>query len=322
MTVLPVFGAIVLARLTKNRLPNLAGSLSGVAFSALLVGAPILLAYPIHPQGASQVIDPLLAFAKMGSADAGSGFERFWDAFGFYGQPLGLVCLVGLTFLLAASSKGFFRQSLKVVLPLAVAANAVLVWTLLFVLVDKGAIYLATYALNISVFLPIGIFITGTVRVWPHLQVLICWLLIGSNLLLSPHFEGWVAGRQDYAATSSGSDIQRKLVAAGEIQSLIGKVPAGTKVLLDSTSVFPVSHIGTGVPIYFVYGDLADRLASVSGRPDFKYIVLDSYSYWGGPTPTEEKVRARLRENGFYGSSEYDLVYDRNGTELYVLGSR
>lgn len=318
LAVLPLFAVILFARFAKDGRGNLIGSFAVVLVTAVLTGAPALLFYPIYPQFASPILNRLLSFVDANSGDDGNDFERFWDALGFYGHPFALICLLALTVLLLATTKGPSPQSLRVILPLAVAGSAILTWALLFVVVDKEDIYLATYALNISVFLPMGVFAIGTVRVWPHLQPIIGWALICASLILGPHFNGWVAGSQNYAAKASSSDIERKLVAASEIHSLIGEVPAGTKVLLDSSSVFPFSHIGTGVPIHFLYGNLGDRLARSAGQPAYTYIVLDSNSYWGGPTPAEETVRAILREDGLFGSSEYDLAYSRNGTELYI----
>lgn len=319
LTVLPVFGAIVLTRLTKNRVPNLFGSLAGVGFSAVLVGAPILLAYPIHPQGASQIIDPFLRFAGMGSGGGGNGFTRLWDGLGFYGHPLALVGLVGLTLLLAARAKRPPPDSLRAVLPVTVAGTAIVAWALLALLVDKSAVYLATYALNISVFLPVGVFALGRFRVRPISQLGLGWTLVLLNLFLSPQFDGTVTKSQNYAAKASSSDIQRKLVAATDISLILGDVQPGTRVLMDASSVLPVSDIRSGIPISMSYGNLAAKLPTTESRGDFAYIVFDTSSYIGTPNPLEEETRRSLREKGRFGEASYELVYSDNGTELYAL---
>jgi hypothetical protein len=319
LTVLPVFGAIVLARLAKNRLPNLAGSFFGVAFSAVLVGAPILLAYPFHPQGAIQIIDPFLRFAGMGSGDGGNGFTGLWDALGFYGHPLVLVGLFGLTFLLASRGKRPPLDSLRIVLPVAVAGTFILAWGLLALLVDKSAVYLATYALNISVFLPVGVFALGRFRVRLISQLGLGWVLVFLNLVLSPQFDGTVIQAQNYAAKASSSDVQRKLVAATDLSLILGDVQPGTRVLMDAFSVLPVSGIRSGIPISMSYGNLAANLPTTGSRDHFAYIVFDTSSYIGWPNPLEEETRRSLREKGRFGEASYELVYSDNGTELYSL---
>lgn len=319
LTVLPVFGVIVLARLARNKLPNLVGSFAGVSFSAVLVGAPILLAYPIHPQGASQIIDPFLLFAGMGAGEGSNGFTRLWDALGFYGHPLVLVGLFGLTVLLAARGTRQPFDPLRIVLPVAVAGTFVVAWGLLALLVDKSAVYLATYALNISVFLPIGAFALGVSRARPLAQLALGWVLVGLNLVLSPQFDGTVVGSQDYRAKASSSDIQRKLAAASDIDLIIGEVQPGTRVLMDASSVLPISGIRSGILISMSYGNLAAKRPATDTRGPFAYIVLDTSSYIGRPNLLEEETRRSLRDTGRFGNGWYELVYSENGTELYAL---
>lgn len=319
LTVLPVFAAITLTRLTGNRIFHFFSVIAVVVLGALLAGAPILLAYPIHPQGASQIIDPLMTFAAMNSGDGGNDFSHVWIAFGFYGTPLILFCLLGLTVLFAHGNEGFNPKSITTVLPISVAATTILTWLLLVLLVDKSAIYLATYALNISVFLPIGAFGLGVLNVSRHRQLLLSWLLVLVNLGWSPQFEGTVLRQQNYAATASSPDVERRIAAAKDMSAIVQHVPPGAWILQDSSSVFPFSHIGTGVGISMLYGDFSARVATTPREFAFTYIVLDQHSYYGLPNPLEDLARERFRERGAFGDNEYELIYSDNGTELYAL---
>lgn len=202
--------------------------------------------------------------------------------------------------------------------PLVIAMNILVVWMLGSVLLSKPAVYLAAYAIHVTIFLPIGIFALARLRVSPYSQVLVSWLLIFLNLVLSPQFLGSVLGAQNYAQLSSSQDVERKLQAAGDIERIVGEISLGTKILVDSHSIFPESSIQTETEIRMAYGNLAVILGSGSRNPDFTYIVLDANSYYGQPNVDEEKIRQTLRSEGTYGLSRYDRIYSENGTELYV----
>lgn len=319
LTVLPVFAAVTLTRLVGHRVIHFFNVVGVVALGALLAGAPILLAYPIHPQGASQIIDPLMLFASMNAGDGGNNFSRVWTASGFYGTPLVLLGLLSVTVFLAYVTERFDLKSLTTVFPLSIVGTITVAWLLLALLVDKSAIYLATYALSITVLLPIGAYGLGVFHATRHRQLLLGWLLVCINLFWSPQFEGTVLTQQNYAAMASSYDIERRIAAAEDMSAIIHNVPAGTWVLQDSSSVFPISHIGTGVGISMLYGDFAARVATTPREFAFTYIVLDSLSYYGPPQPLEELARKNFREYRSFGDHNYELIYRENGTELYAL---
>lgn len=319
LTVVPIFLALVVSRLPRNWLPGLASSILGITASATLVGAPILFAFPVHPEGASQIVDPLLKFAAMGGEYEGSNVSTLWNALSFSGHPLMYLCLLGFAFVLGARAWRTSQGSHAVVLPLSIAGTIVVTFVLLSILVSKPPIYLATYALNVSVLLPIGVLALGNIRVGRVLQLASGWSLVCLNLLLSPQFVSTVMTEQNYASKASSADIQRKLHVASELSPLVSIDSTGIRVLLDSSSVFPVSHIKSGVGISMMYGDFSARLDSPPVQGGFTYIVFDTYSYYGKPQEQEELARETFRANPSLGGSRYELIYDKNGTLVYKL---
>lgn len=319
ISILPIFVVVLLIRVASLRLRHLFGSIVVLGFSALLVAAPIVFGYPIYPQGAMGVFDFFLIFAELGTEDTGDPLTRLIGGLSFYGHFLVLIAVLVMMAYLVFRPKGLSRYSLQRMVPLIIAINILAVWTLGSFLLSKPDVYLAAYAIHATVFLPIGIFALAKLNIGRYRQVLLAWSLVFLNLFLSPQFAGSVIGSQNYALRSSSQNVERKLEAARDIVLIVGEISPGTRVLVDSHSIFPYSHIRTETQITMNYGNLTNTLDLEPGNPDFTYIVLDTNSYHGQPNSTEESVRNNLRVEGVFGSSRYDRIYSENGTELYVL---
>jgi len=314
---LPVFIAVIIARRGDTSVRSSIGALALIPFSAVLFGAPIIFFYPIHPQGAETVFADLLWASGAASGADVEPVANLWQGLGFYGSPILIAVLLALTVVLGARSTAWKGVSMRKFLPIAVAITFGAVWGTAALVIDKTSIYLATYTLSISVFLPIGVYGLGLIssRMW--VRLLIGWFLVATNFFLSPQFSEIVDGSQNYAKKSSSLAIERKLRAAQDIAVLLRNEPPDVWVLLDSSSVFPRSSIDGSALVSMNYGSLASRFNSYDTSPDFDYVVIDSESYYGQPNAVEEGMRDNLQISGRLGSSIYKLVYSDHGTELY-----
>ncbi|MDA8862997.1 glycosyltransferase family 39 protein [Pontimonas sp.] len=316
LALLPIFLVVAFFRSREIVRAQYGAAIATIPFSAALFGAPILFAFPVHPQGVEEVLGPLTSVVAAGSGMSRGVFSNLVEALGFYGNPLIVLGLWVLTALLAVKAKSDSTDQLARILPIAVAVTSLVVWFGGAILVDKTAIYLATYTLSVSTFLPIGIFSLGFFFRHTPTQLIVSWIVVFLNLFWSPQFEGTVLEKQNYAHVAASPDVDRKIRAATIMTSVLGEVTEGTRVIVDYSAVFPMSFIDGSVSLAYNYGNLETR---VSSDPPYDYIVLDELSYFGEVNEIEDEHRFLLREEGRFGSSRYHRIFSDLGIEVYRL---
>jgi hypothetical protein len=316
LTLVPLFLSVVFYRRREVWFRSIALSGTIVFFSAIASGAPILLAIPIFPDSFSQITGLFSLFGNMGGGTGGTPESRLIGGMGFYGSPVVLLIAIVLFLALFLRSGKWITGEMQSFFSLAVAITLISSWVLASIFIDKSGIYIASYLLSITSFLPLGLLgLTAlTPRVW--LQICLGWGLVFTNLITGPQFIGTVMGNQNYASLASSDSVQRKLAAAQDIDALLGRDPSNIKVLVDALSVFPRSNIDQSASITINYGNLE---AYRSGGVAFDYIVLDKEDYYGKPNPLEDSARNELLEAGTLGVHKYSLVYTGNGTLLFRL---
>lgn len=316
LALLPIFLVVAFFRSRGIFRAHFGAAAATIPFSAVLFGAPILFAFPVHPQGVGEVLEPLASVVAAGSGNSRGVFSNLVEAMGFYGNPLIVLGLWFLTALLAFYAKSDSTVQLARIFPIAVAVTSLIVWFGAAVLVDKPAIYLATYTLSVSTFLPIGIFSLGFFVRHTLARSIVSWIVVALNLFWSPQFEATVLEKQNYAHVAASPDVERKIRAATAMTSVLGEVTEGTSVIVDYSAVFPVSFIDGSVSLAYNYGNLETRVRS---DPPFDYIVLDELSYYGEVNQVEDEHRFLLREEGRFGSSRYYRIFSDFGIEVYGL---
>ena len=319
VVLLPVFVSTVISKRKDFATKHAIGSILSVPFAAIATGFPVLLAFPILPEAVNYVLGVFNTFSGLGSGVSGSIEMRVLDGLSFFGNPI-VVLLLFLALLLNGLAS--FKNdglTLRWSLPFSIATTFVITWLGVATLVNKPAIYLATYSLSIAVFLPLGVFALSYLPFRPGVQVLAAWLLVVGNIVLSPQFSGIVLGTQNYAEISSGESVVRKIAAAKEISTLLEDLKPETRVLLDSHSIFPYSDIDQSIELTISYGGLSSIADEGYGAASFDFVILDQESYFGMPNPEEESVRSLLRTNGVLGTSTYELIYSNHGTLVYEL---
>lgn len=321
LVLLPVFLSTVFIRRRDVGTKQVLGSFLAVPTFGVLTGFPVFVLSPIKIDAANYVLSRLNLFSGLGSGVDGSAMERALDGLGFFGSPFILFGLVILLLLLSSKSHTKFGSTLGWGLPLSIALTFTFAWFGIMLVIDKPEIFLATYSLSISVFLPLGSFALAyaSQKMWG--QILLGWGLVFSNLLLSVQFPGTVLNAQNYAALASSPSVERKLNAAREIALLTDGLTGTTTVLMDASSVFPLSSIDEAVSMTFSFGNLTSYADAVERGGRFDFIVLDSESYYGMPDANEDAKRLSLREDGEIWSIDYELIYSNYGTLVYRLVS-
>lgn len=319
LVLLPVFAAMVFVRRRELATKHLLGSAFSVPIFAVLSGFPVIILSSILPEAASYVIGVFNTFSGLGT-DAGRSVEAgILDGLAFFGNSWTLIVLFAFLILLGIKSLRSGQSMLSWALPLSVSFTLAFTWAALPLLIEKPAIYLATYSLSISVFLPLGVFALTHISSNQFIQLSLGWALVLGNLFSSPNFAGHVLGAQNYAAIASSPSVERKLNAAREIKLLIRDVTESTAVLLDSHSVFPLSDVDNSVSLKLSYGNLDSLADDYSRGVRFEYIVLDSESYHDMPNASEDALRASLQQDGRLWSARYELIYSNYGTLVYEL---
>ena len=319
LVLLPVFAAIVFVRRRELAIKHLLGSAFSVPIFAVLAGFPVVILSPIMPEAASYVIGVFTTFGGLGTEAGRSAGAELLDGLAFFGNSWILIFLFGLLILLGMKSLRSGQSLLSWTLPLSVALTLAFTWSALPLLIEKPAIYLATYSLSISVFLPLGIFALVHLSSNQFIQLSLGWTLVLGNLFSSPNFSSHVLGAQNYAAIASSPSVERKLNAAKEIKLLLKDVTESTTVLLDSHSVFPLSNVDNSVSLTFNYGNLGSLSDDYARGDRFEYIVLDSESYHDMPSTSEDALRTSLQQDGTLWSASYTLIYSNYGTLVYEL---
>lgn len=319
LVLLPVFAAMVFVRGRELATKHLLGAAFSVPLFAVLSGFPVIILSPILPEAASYVIGVFNTFSGLGTDAGRSGEAGILEGLAFFGNPWIVVALFALLILLGIKSLRSGQSSLSWALPLSVSFTLAFTWTALPLLIDKPAIYLATYSLSISVFLPLGTFALVSFSSNQFIRLALGWALVLGNLFSSPNFAAHVLGAQNYAAIASSPSMERKLNAAREIELLIGDVAESTTVLLDSHSVFPLSDVDNSVSLRMSYGNLGSLADDYARGVRFEYIVLDSESYHEMPNSSEDALRASLQQDGKLWSASYELIYSKYGTLVFEL---
>jgi hypothetical protein len=319
VVLLPVFVSTVISKRKDIAPKHAIGSILFVPFAAIATGFPVLLAFPILPEAVNYVLGVFNTFSGLGSGVSGSTGMRVLEGLSFFGNPIVLMLLFLALVLIGRASFKSDGPTLSWSLPISIATTFVITGLGVATLVDKPAIYLATYSLSIAVFLPLGVFALSYLPFRPGGQVLAGWLLVVGNLVLSPQFSGIVLGTQNFAAIGSGESVVRKIAGAKEISALLADLKPETRVLLDSHSVFPYSDIDKSIQLTISYGGLSSIADRGYGTASFDFVVLDQESYFGMPNSDEESMRSLLRLTGKFGTNTYKLVYSNYGTLVYEI---
>jgi len=319
LVLLPVFLSTVFVRRRDVGAKHVWGSYLAVPFFAIITGFPVLLLSPLMPQAANYVLGVFNLFGGIGSGTGVSPVDESIAGLGFLGNPIIIFALLGLLVLLTLKSKEKFESPLAWTLPLSIAATFTVSWVAITLAIPKPSIYLATYSLSASVFLSLGVFAIPYLFSRQGGQLVAGLIIVLGNLFLSTQFSATALGPQNYAAVASSPSVERKINAAKEIAIITDGITRATTVLMDSSSVFPLSRIDGEVDMTFSFGNLTSFSDSIEKGGKFDFIVLDSHSYFGMPNVGEEAARKSLREDGEIWSINYELIYSNYGTLVYRL---
>jgi len=275
---------------------------------------PALFLFPYFSGEWGNTYDRLFFFKNISSYESNITPKLIYDTLSFYFDPLTLSFFIAFYVLL--SIEGFKNRSF--IVPL-IFLNILFGFLLILNIEHKGAIYIATYFISLSFFIPIGISGVSTLRFLnPRQQILLAYSIVICGLAYGMSYRVAIydAYRVDYYSIAYSKDTQIKLSALADIKSLISPFASEVKVLQDINTIFPVTAFSRGALIKFIYGDLKVNSSSET----YNYILLSTKGYYAKDDDLiEENIRRILINSGTYLGKKYRLIYNSNDTLLYEL---
>jgi len=334
--VIPLLGLTLVSRLFEKDNWNLFKEIAifGIFFvvTALACIAPTLLLFPFFTSEIKATYETFLQFKNIGSSDVHSLYTLIVDEMAFYLSPIGFFSAVFLCIplMLDDLKKRNFVSTF-------IFFSLVLAETVLLITTKKAAIYLATYILSLSFFLPLGLLGIGILRVTAPAQVVTIYAIVIFSIVSGLDYRHKVLSNFNFYHMVKSIRVDRQLHALNDMRNLIVPLKQPVRILQDNTSLFPATRFTEGVTVVYCYGDLKEYSANNWGKFDF--ISLNSKEYCGKLSPSsdsprnlsakeivnnsrEDAIRQSLYDTGYFYNLKYQLIYEGYDTLLYKLDSR
>jgi hypothetical protein len=330
--IFPLLCVTVLDRLKKRGIKDAVIGTAAYFFITITIAAvcaaPALLLFPFYIDELGSTYKTFLLFKNMASAEVQVSADVLVDSFRFYFSPFGLAIIFAtFTLLILNDIKGKRYISSYIFGSIAFAA------ILLFVVVQKGPVYIATYFLSLAFFMPLGLLGICTLNYVPNrLKTVLAYCFIVVELLYGAEYRTKMLAPFDFFAMAKTETVKRQMLALEEIRSLVYPLVLPVRILQDSSSIFPATRFTDGVDVAINYGNLKEK----STWGTFDYILLNSHTYYGKRlnntdpdkllsdngqvTPDlEEITRNSLRNTGEFYGRKYNLIYTGYDALLYKL---
>lgn len=329
----PLLCIIVLDRLLKRGgIKNAAiGATSYLAITMLVAAtctAPALLLFPFFIDELKLTYKTFLLFRNMASTEVQLSMGLLIDSLRFYLDPFSLAAIF-ISFALLIFDGVKNRRYISLYIFLSIVTSLLLV----FLTVHKGAIFVATYFLNLAFFMPLGLLGICTIKHASNsVKIALVYCLVIVGLFNGVEYRLNLLAPYDFFGLAKSEAVKRQMAALAEMRRLVYPLKLPVRILQDSTSIFPATRFTDGVDVAINYGDLKEK----STLGDFDYIALNSRTYYGkklnyvDPSATqsnegqmiydfEEMTRKNLRETGKFYGRRYKLIYSGYDTLLYKL---
>jgi hypothetical protein len=321
--ILPIVSLLIFNKLKDQRIVKIVQlqvwHLSVTALVALFSFAPLLFLMPIYKNEYQNIVDTFSLYKGLGGEDRSSLGTRLVEGIGYFVSPTALlVSLVGFIILIFVERKrrSFTVFSVLIGLFVAIAIAAVTV--------HKGPIYMGNYLISIGFFLPIGILAINHIKIEDPIKKIISGFVV--VVLVSSGWNHRNAIMKDYSFFKISNDprIKDLVIARNEINTQISPISLPTRVLVDCTSVFPLSNFVDGAEIRFLYGDLSNYQSDSWGV--FEFISVNIENYYGfvplDPSKVmtpEQTVRKDLLETGTLMGIKYTKIYENRNVAVFKL---
>lgn len=286
--------------------------------SMVLCISPLIFSYPYASNEINLVINTFNVFANMGTIDQKLSIEVIIKTFRYYVAPILLlftfILSCGLFRPLDANNKNFLFINI---------IYCIVVVAVVFVLVPKGDVYLATYFSAIAFFIPIGLLgIRGFkfTNKYPLAGLFALYLMVFVGFLDNAEFKNFYfqSYRWNFKEIASDSRLQSKIEASNKIKEIIGPLEEdrATIILQDWTTIFPYTPFNKGVQVTAIY-----NLSETPPVKPYDYILLDNFEYYNkGHDLVAEKLRMQLIQNHEIWNYRYKVLYNDESIGIILFG--
>ena len=322
--ILPIVSLLILGKLKERGIVKKVQSqvryLSVTALVALFSFAPLLFLMPFYKSQYQIIVATFSVYKGLGGGDRSSLGTRLLDGIGLFVSPTALlVSLVGFVILIFIERKRrnftVFSVLTGLLVGIAIAAATV----------HKSSFYMGNYLISIGFFFPLGILALNQMKFSEFIKK-----VISSFVIILMVFSGWgyrnLLMKTDYSFFKMSNDpqVRELIIARNEIYIQISPISLPTRVLMDCTSVFPLSNFIDGAEVRFLYGDLSNYQSETWGVYEFISVNIENY-YGFVPVDTsklmtpEQSVRKVLLETGTIDGVKYSKIYENRNVAVFKL---
>jgi hypothetical protein len=333
--ILPLVCTTIVDKLRKRGIKNaIIGTISYI-FIAIVVAAvctaPAIILFPFFIKELGSTYTTFLLFKNMQNAETQISADLLLDSFAFYFSPVMLIAIFVLFGLLI-----FDDIKNKRYISLYIFGSITFAALLVICVTHKGPIYLASYFLSLSFFIPISLLGICTLSFVPsRLKAVLAYCLVVIGLFYGSAYRMTILEGYGFFAMAKTETVKRQMLALEEMRLLVYPLALPLSILQDSSSIFPATRFTRGVEVAINYGDLHEK----STWGDFDYILLNSNTYYGKrlihidanntqlnngqvADDLEEETRKTLRNTGDFYGRKYSLVYSGYDALLYKLDKK
>lgn len=277
---------------------------------------PTLLLFPFFSSELKTTYETFQQFKSMGGGrSSNSSLLTIANSFNYYYSLPTIFALIFFYILL-------IRDEIKKQKYISVIMFFVLCITVVYLMVtvNKDAVYLASYYLNVSFIIPLGFL--GIIKVHHNdiIKIILIYLIIILGLFYGKAYREKILEKHEFYKIVNSEKVVRQLNALNAMRPLVEPIHSSIRVLQDHTTIFPKTRFSEdGVYVVYNYGTLRDYSIETWGK--FDYIVLNSKNYFGKESESEERTRQLLIQKGEFYGIHYSLVYEGYDTLLYKLTS-
>lgn len=301
----------------------------GVTAAACTV--PALLLFPFFIRELGSTYRTFQMYKNMG-ADFGGDvgpLASVMDTIAYSVHPAAFA-VMAILFVVLARADWKQRRYISAILGLSVLA----VYAFVCATVNKAPLYIATYALSVSLFAPLGLLGLAEWQTSEATKNMTAMLIVMVGAVSSMDFRDRALSYHRFFEIEKSTRVVEQLSAIEGMKKAIGHLTPPLRVYQDSTTVFPATRFTKGVEVVYFYGDLRNHTVEKLGR--FDYVALNPDDYIFKLTPGsaeyaaasesekakalgEEAARMKFRETGVLGDSKYRLIYQGHQALLYEI---
>jgi len=324
----PLLGMTLIYRLwhqnNSDIAKNIAIFVATFTITAIACTAPALLLFPFFVTELTATYNTFLLFKNLGSSDGLTLSTLIVDGMSFY-VSASLFLVISILFVILIFNDLKNRNFISVF----IFSNFAVAMTFLLLSIHKGPIYIATYLLSLSFFIPFGLLAVDTVRVHRIVKIVMIFSILIFGIFSDFDRRNKILADYSFFDIAKSERVNKQFHALNEMRSLVTPLKPPVRILQDITSLFPGTRFNSGIEVRYCYGDLKQYSEREWGK--FDYIALNSSEYYGKVLPTsnkdlsentEEGIRKLLYDTGYFYGLKYRLIYKGNDTLLYMLASK